>query len=500
VGWAADELFAKLENGALSPLWRHDAATRDLAKWIALHERDKDGIRKAMNWQADRPLVVDPLPMRISGAFADYLWGEDPVIHADNDKDQPLLETIVAENDVVQGFWDATDTQAAEGETYYRIYVDKGTSDVPILDWHSRSMVVPLLRGKNLVAAAFISRVNLNDEENYWSYVEVHEKGEAHNRLYVRPSTFEEGNTSAQDDFTVQGIGEMKELSEALETQELTPVWQHGLPFLLAGRIPYKLTRDPRMGMSVYMPIEDLLYDLSEAHTVDSENYRLAGKKRAVMPERFANEDGRFATGEDIFFTREGWEEEMESGDSGPFKILEYSYDGASAIARKEDLAGTCLTRVGLTRVMVDPPSADTSGNAPSGEAWKQRLIPTALAAKGLTRRWDRQDADILYKIQLVDRLGTEKGGFDRKYAGLEKPPTVTRGSIIPEDEDAKVTRLAMAYGAGLISLEEALKQYHPRWTDKMIADEAVRIREHEKLPKVGNINPKDDPNPGDTG
>lgn len=489
----AERLFQKLEQGALTPHWRRDPAVRDLERWIALHDRDKRMLQKMAGWtDPGRPYKADPLPARISGSFADYLYGEDPIINARQETDQPQLDNIILGNDFNQALWDGVDMQSSEGETYWRIYVDKGAADVPIIDWHSRTMTVPMFRGRNLLACAFISRVNTFDDDNIWWFVEVHEDEEVHNRLYRQVRSGDESEETMP-----LGIGAEEPLTRAVETEDLRPVWEHGLP-MLAGRVPNGLGRDKRVGISDYRGIEDLLLDLNEAHTIDSENFRLAGKKRAVMPERYATESGTIDAGEEIFFTKEGWEEEMESGEAGPFKLLEYSYDGVSSIARKEDLAGTALTRVGLTRVMSDPASADTSGNAPSGAAWAMRLIPTKLAAKGKTRRWDGAVPYILELGMEVDQLAQERGGFGRSYADTTLP-SHERGSILPEDDEEKIRRVSLQYTGGLISLESALKELHPRWSDKLLQDEAERIRKEHTLPRIDDHS-GDNPGGGGTG
>jgi hypothetical protein len=61
-----------------------------VAKFAALRESDRDYLKKLKNWPADRDYIVDPLPERIAEAFADFLFGEDPVFTAaDNDAANP---------------------------------------------------------------------------------------------------------------------------------------------------------------------------------------------------------------------------------------------------------------------------------------------------------------------------------------------------------------------------------------------------------------------------
>lgn len=487
----ANQLREALESGAQSIHWRSSNLTRDLAKWIAFRDGDKAALRGYIGWPADRPYKIDSIPEKLSTAWADFLYGEDPVITAAHENNQDLLNALIgmdevgAESDFVSDLFNAVDLACAEGEVWWRIYVDPVQQPYPIIQFLSRTVTVPLMRGKKVLAVAFINEIE-RSESGVYRHVELHEDEYTYNLLY-----FDKSDTRTTDHVgsatATRGIGASTALTGHVHTAELPEVWNHGLN-MLAGRIPNRVGKDPRLGISEYAAVEDQLFDLNEAHTIDSENYRLAGKKRAIMPERFAKKDGTVDPGEEIFFTKDDWDE-MDGDDKGPFKILEYTYDGTSSINRKEDLVGTILTRVGLMRQFVDANAKE--GYASSGTALRTRLIPTVLAARGKSRRWDAAVPYILMQAQLVDALPENNNGFGRSWTEPGAAPFVERGSILPEDPQEIADRHARAVGAGLESVETAVKELHPEWDEDEQAAEIIRIR-RGLLPLPAEVVPGD--------
>ncbi len=475
----ANQLRVALERGAATFEWRTTQPTRDLAKWIAFHDGDRAALRTYAQWdpqRTGRPYKVDTIPEKISAAWADFLYGEDPTITAADEGNQELLDALLGKDEVgldsdfIADLYNAVDQCCAEGEIWWRIYVDRLQQPYPIIEWHSRTKAVPLWRGKRLLAVAFVNDIETT-EQGIWRHVEMHEDGYTYNLLYFsRTKPVDNAPTVPEND--TQGIGAIHPLEAHPQTAELPEIWAHGLN-MLAGRIPNRLGRDPSLGISDYSRVEDQLFDLNETHTIDGENYRLAGKKRAVMPERFARPDGTAADA-DVYWAKEDWDE-MGGDDQGPFKLLEYSYDGQASINRKEDLVGTILTRLGLSRSFVDANSKD--GLAESGTSRRVRLIPTQLAARGKSRRWDAAVPYILMQAQLVDAMPENNFGFGRPWSNPGDAPTVERQSILPEDPQEETARHASAVGAGLESVETAIIELHPKWDETQVRNEVIRIR-----------------------
>jgi hypothetical protein len=382
---------------------------------------------------------------------------------------------------------------SSEGEVWWRIYTDTNQSDYPLVEWHSRTNVYPYWSGRRFTAVAFVYEIQ-RTEDQVWRYVQYHEDERVENALYVSSAVtsympagpYGRDVTPELDPMRLQQLGRQVSLDSQDYTADLAEEWDHGLP-MLAGRMINNVPRTRRIGKSDYDGVEDLLFDLNEAHSVDAENFKLAGKKRAVMPRRYQGMAGEADISEEIFWVEEGTDE-MDPQE-GPFKILEYSYDAASSIARKEDLERTVITRVGLVRQFVD--TNPTDGFAQSGAALRTRLLPTALAAHGKAREWDGLLPRVLSLMQQVDALDEAHGGFGRPWQDPQGIPSITRASVLPEDPQDKATRHQTLIANELESIETAIDDLHPDWSPDRKILEVKRIlanRDGYGLDDEGNV------------
>ena len=119
---------------------------------------------------------------------------------------------------------------SSEGEVWVRIVPDEYKGHACI-ERHSRLNVVPLFINGYVVAAAFVSVLDVTGQgggaREVWRYVEVHGDGLVRRLLYKGT---EGGST----------LGTPMPLTARPETEEYEDTWQHGLG-LLGGRIVNKL-------------------------------------------------------------------------------------------------------------------------------------------------------------------------------------------------------------------------------------------------------------------
>jgi hypothetical protein len=473
-----------------------------VAKFAALRESDRAYLKRIKNWPADRDYIIDPLGERICEAFADFLYGEDPVFTAaandsanpkaaedettpgersegpeptenapksevgDDDKsvdDQDRLDDIVDANNLPTELHSAVSMFIAEAEAWWRIYRDDQQSDFPILEWHSRAHVRPVFRGRKLIAAAFVSDLwqeTINDNLITYKYVEIQTENYVRNLLYKGVNNL---------------LGQSIALTERPETAELPEEWSHDLG-MLAGRIAGKFGRDRRYAISKLHGVEDLLFSLNEATTIGHENARLTLKRRLAVPREAINaKTGKFDAGEDVLVMDDPLDEELGgSKGQGKFAVLEYSFDAPALISYKNDTSSTILTRVGLARQLTDP--NNNEGGAASGTALRVRLIPTTMAAKGVSRPWDDDSPSIIMKLQLLDALPKNKGGFGRSWQKPGEPPIIERADPLPVDETEETNRHAVAVSSEFESRETAIKSLHPDWTDQQVQGELDKV------------------------
>jgi hypothetical protein len=180
----ADALQDLLERDGREhwPLPSERAVHRQIAQWRAFRESNAHMLRHLCDWHntehRHREYLVDPLPERIADAFADLIFGAEPEFDAPKvtesapddqgntrevskpGPDQELLDDLVDENDLPSELQDAASRAVGEGEAWWRIYVDRDAFEHPVVEWHSRDAVVPLWRGKKLLAVAFVNDVD----------------------------------------------------------------------------------------------------------------------------------------------------------------------------------------------------------------------------------------------------------------------------------------------------------------------------------------------------
>lgn len=480
-----------VDFGVYSQAGTFGRSMRDIALWVALRESDRDQVSKIIGWDSDRqdgvsarPYKVDPLPERISQAFADLMFGEDPKIEPGSPEDADALAQMVEANDLPSEVRRWASDCSSEGEIWWKIFVNEDISDYPIIEASSRLDVIPLFRGRRIAAVAFISdlftdHVMLEGQRSVyevWRHIEMHTDGMVRNALY-------KGDLAT--------IGEEVGLDQRPETASLEEEWNHGLDVMLAGRIPNKLGRDWRLGVSDYQGIKDLLLDLNEARVIMGENARLTAKKRMVVPAAALDEDGNFNAGADVL-TVESLDTDLDNkGKAGPYAVLEYNFQATQLIQHIDDLTVTALTRVGLAEQFTGGGKSG-GGAAFSGTALRTRLIPTTLAAAGKARFFNDALPKILAAMAQVDQMPTEQGGCGHAWREAKNLPIITLSEVLPSDPTENITRHVAAVTGEVESVETAVRELNPEADDEWITDELQRIKDDRQIFGTGPKQPPD--------
>ena len=459
---ALDDLEAKIKGtDTWPPKW--DTAWATVAKWQAFRAADTDALKVIAHWSStdSRTYFADPMPAKISGTFADLIFGEDPEFTAANDRDQDRLTEIVEENGLASELQLAADTSVAEGEVWWRILVDPDQADVPLIRWHSRGQVLPLIRGRKVLACAFVSTIAVeSDGARVTRLFEVHGDGAMLNLLFEGTST---------------SLGVPTALQSRPETADLPDVWNHGLP-MLAGRVVNKIGRRGSLGVSDYAGVSDYLLALNETATIGQENARLTLKKRVVVPQRFLDKNGDFPAGADVIIATDTDADPDKPGQG--LAQIEWSFDAQAFIAYKHELEQTIVARVGLVPQLLGIGSAqDGGGQAITGPAIKLRYMPATLSAAGKARFWDDELPGILCAAQRVDALSPKQDGLGRPWAEPSTPPTVERSATLPEDETEEATRHQILVASELEARQTAIEALHPDWDEARVTEEVDRIK-----------------------
>ena len=461
MGYWGEQLIEQITNARSGGRWPPDELAqtwREVAKWIAFRESDREYLGALANAQTDRQYMVDPLAENISAAFASLIFGDEPTVTAAAESDQERLDELC------KGLGAACQrgvlVSSSEGELWWRIHVDRSAADTPLIDWRSSAKVIPLWIGSKLMAVAFYATLYDPSDTTSWIYrlFEVHEQGEVTNWLFAG---------------TDRTIGQRRELAAHPETSELQDSWVHELD-MLAGWIPNRLGADARRGVSDYRGIEDFLLSLNECATIGNENLRLVAQQRMVVPDSAVDQYGNLPANNVL--TTEAVDSQLGGGTSGvsPFKVLEYSFDAQALIAWQNQVTTLALSRVGINAQFVGAPSIE--GLAQSGTALRVRLIPSINAGNDRAQFYDAALPHMLGLAQQVDAMSVEQGGFGTPWSQPEEPPAIDRPPPLPEDPVEQAVRLATLRDSELMSIEQGVRERKPEWSDEQVAEEVTRI------------------------
>lgn len=486
-------LLDELVDGGAWPPARYAKRIAHIRTMRAFLESDREALRVIADWPKDRGYKVDALPGLIADAWADHLWGEDPVITPANERDTSALEFVLEGNGDLTGDLHAAERiVAGEGERWWRVYVDEEVADVPLLEWHDADLVFPLYLGRRLLAVALLTELPRRPRERaaVYRHFEIHYEGAVEHVLF-RGTRGKIGATVPLDSHP-----DLADLALTLAGAGDRQVWAHGLQMLM-GRITNgrkRIRALGELGVSDFYVITDDLLDLNEAKSIAGENVRLTAKRRVVVPEDSVApappelvdrgdgtfdrvpRAGRFDAGEDVLVVSK-LDAELGRGSDAPFKVLEYSFDAEPLLAHKRDLVESALTRTGLTPQSVGVSTGNGDGFAVSGTALRLRLIPETKAGRGKARPWDDELPVTLSRLAEVDALAVDAGGFGRSWVDAGGIPAVERSTSLPHDDVEDATVESTLVGAGVRSIETSVRAQHPDWTDKQVGDELDRIK-----------------------
>ncbi len=445
------------------PLKSQAKAWTEAAKWAAFREADPEKIRPR-DWDVTRPYIVDPLAGRISETWADLIHGEEPNIEPANEADADRLLEVIEGNDYSSGLQGAEDICSSEGSTWWRILCDPETADHPLIEWHSRMMVIPIFRGKALRAVAFWSELpkDPNTEETYRVF-EIHADGVVRNLLF-------RGSRSS--------VGTKVNLTDHPDTADIPEDdWMHGLP-MLAGKILNRTGPKRTEGASDYKRVEGLLYALNEAVTIGSENARLTLKQRVAVPSKYLDPvTQKFPAGAEVLISQ-SVDQNPDTPDSDRMAQIEWSFDADAWTAWHDKLTDLILTRTRVAPQLM----GRSAGNSPeSGTALRSRILDSVMAANGKARAWDTEIPRQLSLVARVDAMPVEQGGFGATWTDAESPPTFERASTLPEDAGEETERVVLEVSAEILSRRSAIEERHPDWTDERVKEELKRIADERE-------------------
>lgn len=468
MGLLADELVARfLDDARQWPLeWEADIE-REIAGWVAFRESDRTTLRTMAGRAGHAKItattlyMVDPMPPRISGAFATLLFGREPTVNTANDADQDRMDEMLRLNRWHSRLLREEENVSSEGERWWRWVSDPARFQSPVLTWHSRMDVVPYYVNQQLRACAFKNRLRpAGDRRSRWRHFEVHDASGIRNVLY-------RGTDSK--------LGRQVPLTLHPDVANLPAEWEHDLG-MLAGRIVNIEGSDPTLGVSDYRGLEDFFYELNECLATGRGNRGLAAEKRIVAPREALDErgdlpPGRVLAAEQFDSTAGGGQNVAQQ-----FTVLEFNYQASELVAWTEHVTRRVLGQRGITVQFVGMDSGNEA-TALSGTARRIQLMPSTNEADRRRRPWADDLDGILMLGQQLDALTDETHGFSTAWRQPADPPSIEFASSLPVDANEEATRIATLRAADSMSIERAVREQHPEWDDEAVTAEVELIR-----------------------
>ena len=431
--------------------------------FAALRNADDTRLRMEAGYGWQDEYLVSPLPRIISRASANLLFGEPPEIEAVDEADQENLDRIVGPdgNDLRAELHRAAVLASSEGEVWGRIVVQPDLLDVPIVEFVSRSRVIPHFAGRFLRGATFVTTWQTGPLERY-RMLETYEPGAVTTRLY-RGSTTVLGSEIALNKFS--------------ETEGRQPVVYTGIEEPLVAFIPNSIDADQTRGYADYQGLVDRFLALNESVTIGQANQRLAGQKRAVVNGKLLDQHGNLHGPNDIIRM-----DPLDSGDgtAAVMQPIDWQAGHTETIAWIDHLIDTTLSFAGISPVSL---GRTVEGATVSGTALKLRMNHSLMEAAGKGHYFDRGIARLLRQATIIDGRPVSEGGFGRSYQARDASPTVVRGDGLPRDDMEAAKQLALIVGTESMSLEERVAFLHPDWTEQQRTDEVDRLRSEYPIP-----------------
>ena len=462
----ANMLIREIENSRSGwRLERESRYRRDIELYCAIRESDAEKLAPSWWWEEEgrhhKNYFIDPLGARIPEVWSDLLFGAEPVFEAQIKGDQEQLDEWVDDNDFPSSLRWAEEICSSEGEVWWR-QVSVPALDRAMTEFHSRLNVIPLYIGRKLVAAAFVSVLYREPDSGIETvYIETHAEGLIINKLYEARA----GSKLS---------GHAKSLDSHDGTAGLPPVWNHGLE-MLCGRVPNKLGRDWRCGLSDYKGITGLILALNETVNIGQENVRLTAKQRVVIPERYLDTKGRLPRGTEVIIATEVDQDPDKV--KNEFAQIEWSFDAKALIDYKGDLVNAILTRARIAPQLAGLDSQALS-NTTTGPGFRATLVDTLLAADGKAGFWDDSVPTIIQQAMKMENLP----GLNNGWTNTDKRPHFKRNDSLPDDPESTSRRTVMEVNSNVLSRQTAIEQNNPNWGDQRVAEELKRIRGEKDL------------------
>lgn len=392
--------------------------------------------------------------------LATFLFAEDAIITSEK-MPNDLLE-LIEENHLHALNLEAAAPCIVDGEIYYKLDVDESVSDRAIISTVDAAASFPVFRFHRLVEIAFVRSLGKATDGKVLRHVEIRRPGVIEHRLYGGSPT---------------KLGSKLELNDYPETADLNPYAETGIPDLLVRHVPFWRAGGDH-GISVFRGKEGLIDAIYGLYSQDQHDAEMS-KKRVAMSETYIKRDGN----NNIVFDRNtdvlALSEEAAGALGADVRpIIPIDFSDSNVMGQR---IGQRLDEF-LLACGIAPQSAgrDVTGGAESGTARKlaQALTLQTVATSGR-----------YFKAALKDIANLALWEVEPAMLGRKKPrgkdtkdvQVAMRDGFV-DDLVEQTERIARAKEAGIMSIEQSVKELHSDWSEDEVKQEVERIIEEEGL------------------
>jgi hypothetical protein len=437
--------------------------------WSGLREGKEqyvrnEAYRRGFGGQTRETYITQPVPMALSQASSNLLFGEDPIIRSAENSDQQRLNQIISENRLISQCKAAAITTSSEGGVYIKVSIDPETPrgrSVPIVQFIRENRVLPQFKGfSELVSATIVSA--WEEDDKIYRLMENHYPG------YI---TYELYHGSQNE------IGNKLPLSAHPKTVGIEEEVETGVDELLVSYIPNSLSTDSPFGNSDYgNGVDDLFLAFNDATSI-AHRATQAGVPLTVVPRELLDENNNLNHEQTIISVNKLADTLGEGDISKMVETIQHQAQQDKFMEYAKEVLDLLLIFSGISPQSV---GRNIDGGAVSGTALKLKMASTLSTAAGKAAFFEDSLSHMLRLAAILDQetIGNDlyvKEG--QNWVNAEGQVSVQLSDGLPNDENETAQIINNLRAAGVISLQESVKRANPHMTEDQLNAEIEAIK-----------------------
>lgn len=453
-----------------------DAEWKRIEGYIRRYENDRAEILKNdpefKDADADKKAIFTPVPLaqemaRLSSAL---LFSAEPkLIH---ETKQDVLDRVIAANSPGEFLLETGEHVAVQGYGALRVIRDEEISDVPLLTFVPANRVIWRVRHGRFVVGGYvvIERQPNPFSDEVYRLVENHLPGVIERSMY-RGNRTSLGSTLPPEKWLEEFSGLPERTEHRLDAPTL-----------------YRWNNVPG-GRSDLAGLDTHFDRLNEYESIGVDKMRKSVPV-TLVDRKIADRQGRVKLHGVVFTGGQG--STMGDGVAKTVETIQPALQSEEHIAFVRHLRESILMYGGYSLASW---GLDDGGSADSGKALRLRQARTLLTKAGKERS---------ARSAITQAFAAACAWAENASSVEDYRPELMLGDGLPTDPLEDAQEAAIKRGAGVESLEQAIRELHPDWDEKAVEAEIERIEKENdaKMPPMfsqpRNPIPEEDEDPED--